>query len=94
MSLLYNFQGKWLTYFKNMFEEHMPIKTSMVATIVYNPYFIKTGLFCILKCLTFRVFDIKNVEVTSIKIKFKQNGACLLKNGKCEFHLTKYSMSL
>lgn len=85
MSLLYNFQGKWLTYLKNMFEEHMPIKTSMVATIVYYPYFIKTGLFCILKCLTFRVFFfIKNVEAKSIKIKFKQNRACLLKtNNHC-----------
>ena len=31
--------------FKNLFEERMPIKTSMVETIKYYSYFINTGIF-------------------------------------------------
>lgn len=50
MSFLYNFQGKWTTCLKNMFEERMPIKISMIKTIEWHSYFIKT-VFCILKCL-------------------------------------------
>ena len=36
-----------------MFEESMPIKASMVETIEWHSYFIKTDIFCILKCLIF-----------------------------------------
>ena len=72
----YNFQGKWPTCLKCMFEECMPIKTSMVETIEWHPYFIKTDILCILKCYTFDFFSWKNIfrpNLSNNEIKPKRN---------------------
>ena len=67
--------------FINLFEERMSLKISLVETVEKHSYFIKTGLFCILKCLTrtsthveYSFFE-KN-DFISVLFKILMNNIC------------------